>query len=145
MSGEETDDKPIQDPTQDRQKELIRVPVRWINPQLTDMFHVIDSWKGLERQESMANGEGDLRGNKPLKRQARSKPAVVGTHKKGLPRNWYDDTWYKSIGPGKQGKLQKKSDRAIPMPVCSNLVLLWPLTKFCPQHPFVPTRGPMRL
>ena len=57
MSGKETDGE---GPT--REKRLVRVPVQWIHSELTDLFHVIDTWKSAVNDESMVN----TRGNRPL-------------------------------------------------------------------------------
>ena len=114
MSGEDTDDEDIQDST--KEKALVRVPVRWINPELREMFHTVNTWKTFEQQELLAGG--DLRGNRPLKRNCRDKPAVVGTVKRKLPRNWYEDTWFKSLPAGGQGKLGVTPFHPIPTPVC---------------------------
>ena len=57
MSGEESDGE-----ASGREKQLVRVPVRWINPELTELFHATDTWK------SAVDDEGFLptHGNRPL-------------------------------------------------------------------------------
>ena len=122
MSGEDTDDEDIQDSTTNQEKALVRVPVRWINPELMEMFHVVDTWKSFKQQELLAGG--DLQGNKSLKRNHRDKPPAIGTVKRKLPRNWYEDTWFKSLPAGQQGKLNVMPYRPIPTPVRSNIALL---------------------
>ena len=122
MSGEDTDDEDIQDSTTNQEKALVRVPVRWINPELMEMFHVVNTWKSFKQQELLAGG--DLRGNKSLKRNHRDKPPAIGTVKRKLPRNWYEDTWFKSLPAGQQGKLNVMPYRPIPTPVRSNIALL---------------------
>ena len=110
MSGEDTNDEDIQDST--KEKALIHVPVCWINPQLTEMFHAIDTWKTFEQQELLAGG--DLCRKRPLKRNCQDKPAVVGTVMRKLPRNWYEDTWFESLPAGQQGKLDVMPFHPIP-------------------------------
>ena len=39
MSDEETDDS---EDSAGKEKNLISIPVNWINPTLTDIFHIID-------------------------------------------------------------------------------------------------------
>jgi hypothetical protein len=76
MSGEETD---REGPT--REKWLVRVPVQWIHSELTDLFHVIDTWRSAANDESMVH----TRGNRPLTRLPTSKEPAVGAPTKGLP------------------------------------------------------------
>ena len=87
MSGEETDGESSR-----REKQLARVPVRWINPELTRLFHVMDTWKLALADEGFAS----TRGNRPFARSSTAKESVTGHVTKALPRNWYDDMWYRS-------------------------------------------------
>ena len=43
MSGKDTNDEDIQDSTTNQGKALVHVPVHWINPELMEMFHIIDT------------------------------------------------------------------------------------------------------
>ena len=105
MSGDETDDE-----ISGREKQLVRVPVQWINTELTVLFHTMDTWKSAVNEESMVCP----RGNRPLARAAKTKEPVAGNATKGLPRNWYDDTWYKSQSDPKKLTLNVISARPIP-------------------------------
>jgi hypothetical protein len=105
MSGEDTDGEPP-----GREKRLLRVPVKWINPELTGLFHIIDTWKSAVQDESFSTP----RGNRPLTRLATSKVPVEGHATKGLPRNWYDETWYKSQSDPKKILLNTLPPRPIP-------------------------------
>jgi hypothetical protein len=105
MSGEDTDGE-----APGREKRLLRVPVKWINPELTGLFHVIDTWKSAVQDESFSTP----RGNRPLTRLATSKVPVEGHVTKGLPRNWYDETWYKSQSDAKKILLNTLPSRPIP-------------------------------
>jgi hypothetical protein len=105
MSGEETDGE-----VSGREKQLTRIPVRWINPELTDLFHAIDTWQSAINDESFTCP----RGNRPLTRLPTSKEPIVGHVTKGLPRNWYDDTWYKSQSDPQKLLLRVKPSHLIP-------------------------------
>ena len=62
MSGEETNGK-----STGKEKQLISVPVDWINPALTDVFHVIDDWRKVMQGETFQETHGNrefLRGTK---------------------------------------------------------------------------------
>ena len=51
------DGKDIQDSTTNQEKVLTHVPVRWINPELMEMFHIVDMWKSFKQQELLAGGD----------------------------------------------------------------------------------------
>ena len=44
MSGEDTDDKDVQGSAIE-QKELVCIPVHWLNPGIVEMLHTVDTWK----------------------------------------------------------------------------------------------------
>jgi hypothetical protein len=110
MSGEETDDG-----YSGREKGLVRVPVRWVNPQLMELCHAVDTWRFSINEESFSTP----RGNRPLPQLPKSKEPEVGKVTKGLPRNWYDDTWYKSQSDPKKLQLKTAPPRPIPSLVSS--------------------------
>jgi hypothetical protein len=110
MSGEESDGEGSV-----REKRLIRVPVQWINSELTDLFHIIDTWKSAVNNEGMVNP----RGNRPLARLPTSKEPAVGTPTKGLPRNWYNTLWLRAQSKPQQALLNPGLSRKIPLLVCS--------------------------
>ena len=112
MSGEETDGN-----VSGRQKQLARVPICWINPELSRLFHNIDSWKSPIIDEGFVSGHG----NRPFVRSSTIKEPVMGKVTKGLPRNWYDDTWYKSQSDPQKCLLNPTSVRPIPTLVSSVL------------------------
>jgi hypothetical protein len=105
MSGEETDEE-----TTGREKQLVRAPILWICSEATDLFHTMDTWK------SAVNDEGFMapRGNRPLPRLLKSKGPVEGTATKRLPRNWYNETWYRSLSDPKKALLNPTPNRPIP-------------------------------
>ena len=119
MSGKETDDEKdtqAQDTPTKKDKEVIRVPVRWLHPHIVEMLHTVDTWKQFELDESLG-GDDDRHGNRPLKRKHQDKPPVVGTVTKRLPKNWYEDIWFKSLPAGTQAKYVVGPDELIPTPV----------------------------
>jgi hypothetical protein len=76
MSGEETDEE-----TTGHKKQLVRVPFLWICSELTDLFHIMDTWKLAVNDESFMAP----RGNRPLPQLLKSKVPVEGTAMKRLP------------------------------------------------------------
>ena len=94
------------------------------------MLHTVDTWMQFEEDESLAKGEDeDHRGNRPLKKTPGDKPAVVGKVTPALPRNWYEDVWFKSLSPGKQATLAVKPNKPIPNPVHTNIALLMAINR----------------
>lgn len=123
MSGGEMDDEDDEttEPSPQKEKSVSHVPVQWLNPAIVDMLHAVDTWLPFPDDEKLTNGgDVDHRGNRPLKQSPRDKPAVVGKYTKGLPRNWYEDIWFKSLPPGKQTLVGVTCNEAIPTPVCTN-------------------------
>lgn len=115
MSGEETD-KVV-----GRNRELARVPVEWINPALSDLFTVIDSYDSALQDETFSIGK---RGNRELTRVPGSKNAgMTAPPVKGLPRNWYHDTWLRARNPTELILLQVAPSRPIPNLVSSEFRL----------------------
>jgi hypothetical protein len=59
MSGEKTEGESLA-----WEKQLARVPIQWIHPELMDLFHAMDTWK------STLDNEGFMApcGNRPLVR-----------------------------------------------------------------------------
>lgn len=107
MSGEETDDS---EDSAGREKILVSIPVDWINPALADIFHVIDDWKSVKDGETFR----DARGNRPLARGTKRKRPVNSKPVTGLPRNWYNDMWYRQLHDGKRKLLDATEELSIP-------------------------------
>ena len=132
MSGGETDDDSMAaQGSRTNEKAIICVPFHWLNPQVAEMLHTVDMWMQFEEDELLAKGEDeDRRRNRPLKKTPGDKPEVVGKVTPALPRNWYEDVWFKSLSPGKQATLAVKSNKPIPNPVHTNIALLMAIN--CP-------------
>lgn len=107
MSGEETDG-PVK---RGHTKCLTRVPIGWVNSQLADLFTVVDSYRWAVQNEGMSTGN---RGNKPLPRAPQPKTAAYPPAVKGLPRNWYNDQWFKAQPPAQRALLKAAPARPIP-------------------------------
>ena len=131
MSGEDTDDEDVQGSAIE-QKELVRVPVRWLNPGIVEMLHTVDTWKQLELDEKLGDDD-DQRGPRPLKRKrGEDKSGPIGPVTKNIPKNWYNDLWFNSLPAGHQAKYQARRNRDIPTPVRSITALyyIW-FTNIC--------------
>lgn len=126
MSGGETDDEANNSGTAqgDEEKAIRRIPVCWLNSQVVDMLHTVDTWMQFEEDEKLANGDKDRRGNRPLKKIARDQPPRLGRITRKLPTNWYDEVWLMSLAPGKRSGIQAKANEPIPNPVLINIALL---------------------
>lgn len=88
MSGEETECKHA-----DRNKDLIKVPVEWIHPQLSDLFSTIDTYQPALDEAVFTKRRGN-RAHRPA--SAYKRPALTAPPIPGLPRNWYHETWLKA-------------------------------------------------
>ena len=93
MSGEDTDDEDVQGSAIE-QKELVRVPVHWLNPGIVEMLHTVDMWKQLELDEKLGDDD-DQHGPRPLKRKCgEDKLGPIGPVTKNIPKNWYNNLWF---------------------------------------------------
>ena len=104
MSDEETDE------VVGREKKLASVPVRWINPALTEVFHVLDDWREVKDGESFQQACG----NRELPRGTKCKSPMTLKPIRCLPQNWYDVKWYRSLNDGTGKMLEGLEDHAIP-------------------------------
>jgi hypothetical protein len=106
MSGDETDT-----PTGVYPKAVRHIEIPWISPRISQLFEAVDSYESSLRVETMRSHVG----NAPLHRhyEPRSKNirAKVIPH---LPRNWYDDAWFKGLLAGQRTVLSVIADVEIP-------------------------------
>ncbi|KAF8550594.1 hypothetical protein OG21DRAFT_1525019 [Imleria badia] len=106
MSGDETDSPHGFNP-----KVLRCLEFPWINPTISHLFKALESYEPALRLENMM----EQIGNSPLERcweAARKdiKSRVVA----GLPRNWYDDSWFQGLSAGAHSVLTSRRDVGIP-------------------------------
>ncbi|KAG1888583.1 hypothetical protein F4604DRAFT_1915587 [Suillus subluteus] len=88
MSGDETDSPPGVIPKVTR-----RVGLPWVSPDITRLLHAMESFTPATYEENMTVpiGKSSLPRILEQKRTAHNSIAI---HK--LPRNWYNDDWYKA-------------------------------------------------
>jgi hypothetical protein len=122
MSGEETDGEPS-----GREKQLVNVPVQWVSTDLSGLFHTVDTWRSAVADESFMRP----RGNRPFNRLDKPKKAIAGKVTNGLPRNWYDDTWYQGRSDAEKLIINAANPRLIPTLV--SVCFVFPASFF--SHP----------
>ena len=91
MSSEETEQE-----YRNWNRELIKVPVEWIHPNLSDLFAVVDTYQPAREDATFNKGRGNRPHQPPsaTKRPGRMAPPLTG-----LPKNWYHETWLKAQSP----------------------------------------------
>lgn len=106
MSSEETDRE-----YPSRNKDLTRVPVDWIHPDLADLFAVVDTYQPALADTIFIK----KRGNRPHPPPSTTKrPAQTAPPLRKLPRNWYHETWLKAQNPASLALLQVAPPRPLP-------------------------------
>ncbi|KAG6381508.1 hypothetical protein JVT61DRAFT_92 [Boletus reticuloceps] len=106
MSGDETDTPPGVYP-----KAVRRIEISWINPRISQLFHAVDSYESSIREENMRSRLGNaplLRHYEPRTKNMRAKAIS------SLPRNWYDDSWFKGLSTGERVALSAGEDAELP-------------------------------
>jgi hypothetical protein len=117
MSSDESDDEHVMTPTVNPrpQKRIRRVRLPWLNPEISDLFAAVETYDNRTTlQERFLR-----RGNLPLYRD----PVAKRTDSKrqpllGLPRNWYDDDWFRGLGRLDQRLMNAATEEPIPVLVC---------------------------
>ena len=106
MSGDETDCPPAAKP-----KALQCLELPWINPGISCLFQFVETYESAQRIENMLEQVGNL----SLKHcwKAGRKEGKL-TPIPGLPRNWYNDDWFKGLTAGARLMLSVCKDIAIP-------------------------------
>jgi hypothetical protein len=108
MSSDETD-TPSQQKRNTRRKVVRRVRKAWVNP------IVSVGYQHLEELGSPRRDQGSVRGNIALDRIYEAtrcndtRQAVAG-----LPKNWYDTIWWKSLGEVEQHMLDPQPEAPLP-------------------------------
>ena len=120
MSGEETDSAPNMS-KRIRDKRFIVNPVKWMNPELRDLFRTIDTYEHAITAAGFS--KRSTRGPISLERVDAPEGAyrAIPTRNKisGLARNYYDNSWYQTQNQGEQMSLNADPIKALPSLVCS--------------------------
>ncbi|KAI9459519.1 hypothetical protein HD554DRAFT_2041861 [Boletus coccyginus] len=106
MSGDETDSPPTWKP-----KGLRRLELTWLSPSISLLFRSVESYEPAVRIENMREQIGNssfVRHWEPRSKDTKSGP--VG----GLPRNWYNDDWFRGLDSGARKMLVAQKEVAIP-------------------------------
>ena len=106
MSGDETDTASGVCP-----KFVRRVEIPWLSPRISQLVHAMDSYEPSVREESMYSRLGNTslaRHYEPCKKNTRTKAIS------SLPRNWYDDVWFRGLSAGERTFLSVLADVELP-------------------------------
>jgi hypothetical protein len=121
MSSDESEDEIPRPRRSDREmKRVRRVALEWLNPKFSELWASVETYENVPFDAILQR-----RGNAALscqfipKRVDKKRVTVIG-----LPRNWYDEDWYRSLQSFQQKKLQSRTDEPIPDLVCGLLLLL---------------------
>ncbi|KAG1853457.1 hypothetical protein DFJ58DRAFT_841640 [Suillus subalutaceus] len=101
VSGDETDT-----PIGAIPKVVRRVGRPWLNPDITQLLHVVETYAPATHEENMTTpiGNSSLLRILEQKRAAQNSIAI-----QQLPRNWYNDHWYKANSTSARALLETKS------------------------------------
>jgi len=106
MSGDETDTAIGVKP-----KIVRRVALPWISPAITDLLHAVESYAPATYEENMSIPVGNTSLPRYLEARRTSQNSIAIAR---LPRNWYNDTWYKVNASGIQALLDVRKDFEVP-------------------------------
>ena len=106
MSGDETDT-----PLGVNPKIVRRVALPWISTTITDLLHAVESYAPATYEENMSVpiGNTSLPRLVAATRTAQNSVAIAR-----LPRNWYDDRWYKANSSSARTFLDARADFEVP-------------------------------
>ncbi|KAG1858604.1 hypothetical protein C8R48DRAFT_674190 [Suillus tomentosus] len=106
MSGDETDT-----PLGANPKIVRRVALPWISPAITGLLHAVESYAPATYEENMSIpvGNASLPRLVEAKRTSQNSVAIAR-----LPRNWYDDDWYKVNSSSARALLGVRKDFEVP-------------------------------
>ena len=113
MSDDETDTEGRRriDKIDREAKGLRRVRLSWVNEELSALFDCIETYFQAIEDEQFK----DLRGNRPLRRDRDYRRVdTTRTVQKGLPINFYDPTWLRSLPPATRRRLNARPEMPIP-------------------------------
>jgi len=108
MSDEDTDTESKQE------KKLIRYKVPWLNHEIANLLHAVDTYEMAIDDECMANRR---RGNRPLPRLPEDREGAKPKASRAVPKlpcNWYNGRWYGGLSLGEKTMLCARREREIP-------------------------------
>ena len=114
MSGDETDT-----PTGVYPKAVRRIEIPWISPRISQLFEAVDSYESSLRVENMRSHVGNAPLHRHYEPHSKNIRAKVIPH---LPRNWYNDAWFRGLLAGQHTVLSVISDVKIPTLVSAILL-----------------------
>lgn len=107
MSGDETDATPR------RIKETRRLKHPWLNSNITDLWVALDSYEHAIDDELLVKLR-HRKGNAGLPRSTGVRQDSSVFASRLLPKNWYDDDWWRSLNEGAQLAVAAKAPVNIP-------------------------------
>ncbi|KAG1860039.1 hypothetical protein F4604DRAFT_1930349 [Suillus subluteus] len=106
MSGDETDT------AIGVKLKIVRcVALPWISPAITDLLHMVESYAPTTYEENMSVPIGNTSLPRYMEARCTSKNSIAITR---LPRNWYNDAWYKVNTSGIWALLHVHKDFEVP-------------------------------
>jgi hypothetical protein len=114
MSSDESDGECVKTATVNPrpQKRLRRVRLQWLNQRISDLFIAVETYDKTSIQLYLRRGNSPLYRD-PIARIDTARPPIPS-----LPRNWYDDAWFKGLHPLDQMLLGVAPEEPIPILVC---------------------------
>lgn len=122
MSGDETDT-----PLGANPKIVRQVALPWISPTITGLLHAVESYAPATYKENMSIPVGNASLPRLVEAKRTSKNTVAIAW---LPRNWYDDNWYKVNSSSARALLGVHKDFEVPFLVCSCVFTLQVMTHY---------------
>ena len=114
MSGDETDT-----PTGVYPKAVRSIEIPWISPRISQLFEAVDSYESSLRVENMCSHVGNAPLHHHYEPHSKNIRAKAIPH---LPRNWYDNAWFRGLLAGQRTVLFVIAEVEIPTLV--NAILL---------------------
>jgi hypothetical protein len=92
------------------------VALPWISLAITDLLHVVESYMPATYEENMSIPVGDTSLPHYLEARCTSQNSITIAW---LPRNWYNDAWYKVNASGIWALLDVRKDFEVLCLVCN--------------------------
>ncbi|TDL14062.1 hypothetical protein BD410DRAFT_810027 [Rickenella mellea] len=115
LNGVSSDESEWESPSKETRtgnKTVRRIKLAWIAKEVTDLVDAVETYRDALRDEVNAQRRGNA---SPRRLFAWKEVNTTRQPVRGLPRNWYDDTWYKALQPGARSWLNAGKDRAVPV------------------------------